>query len=194
MELYSDDELVRLVKNGNAAAFDRIIDRYYKMLFNFLLKMLNSREDAEDALQETFLRAAVGMEKYRMQGRFKSWLFTIANNLAVSKIRERGRRKIFFQFKSFQNEPDYSNPAENLPDESREPAKSAENRELAGLLDDAVLALPLEQRQVFLLRHVSELSFNEISESLNIPLNTALGRMHYAMKKLKKTLGDDVLP
>ena len=192
MAQYTDDELAGLIKNGNTAAFDCLIDRYYKGLFNFLLRMLANREDAEDALQETFLRAAAGMEKYRMEGKFKSWLFAIANNLAVSEIRQRKRRKLLSPFKSDRNDAGYVNPVDYLPDESYEPARAAENKELAGLLENAVSALPFEQRQVFVLRHAAELSFKEISEALNIPVNTALGRMHYAMKKLKNALGDDL--
>ncbi len=194
MERYTDDELVALIKNGNNAAFDCIIDRYYQALYNFLLRMLASREDAEDALQETFLRAAAGMEKYRMEGKFKSWLFTIANNLAVTKLRERKRRKLLFGFKSPRDEDSAVNPVDYLPDESYEPARTAENREFAGLLEGAVSSLPFDQRRVFILRHISGLSFREISEALNIPINTALGRMHYAMKKIKNVLGDDFQP
>jgi RNA polymerase sigma-70 factor, ECF subfamily len=192
MEQFTDDELLKLVKGGNGSAFDSIVDRYYKGLFNFLLRMLSNREDAEDALHDTFIKAASGLEKYRMEGKFKSWLYAIAGNSALSKIRERKRRKILSAFRRDSGD-ESANPVDLIPDESLAPAKGAEQRELSSLLESAVSSLPLLQKQVFLMRHASGLSFREISEALNIPVNTALGRMHYAVLKIRSSLGEKFL-
>ncbi len=186
MALQTDDELVRLARSGCAWAFDRIVERYHRPLFNFLLRMLKNREDAEDVLQEVFIRAAGGIKKYRPESRFKSWLFTIANNLAVSRLRKNKRRKILGFVRTGEQESEAENPVYSIPDETYEPGRAAERAELEAVIEKAVESLPPEQKQVFLLREYSGLSFREIAEILNIPLNTALGRMHYAYSKLRE--------
>ncbi len=188
MEHYSDDDLAALVKNGDSEAFDLIIERYYGRLFNFLLRILRNREDAEDALQSVFLKTAAAVKKYKGEGKFKSWIFTIASNEAISKIRERKKMKIMPGFSYSSEEEGNRNPVDYLPDVREDPAGTAERNEMAVLLEQAIDSLPFNQKQVFVMRHVSELSFKEISEALNIPLNTALGRMHYAVKKIEESL------
>ncbi len=193
MRDYSDDELAALVKDGSAEAFDLIIDRYYRMVFNYLLRLLANKEDAEDALQDVFFRAAGAMAKYRMEGKLKSWIFTIANNAAITKIRQRKRRRVVRGFMFGHAGGEEENPVDLIADESFEPAKTAANNEIRRLLEAAVDSLSFDQKQVFTLRHFSGLSFKEISKVLGVPLNTALGRMYYANKKLKKILGDELL-
>ncbi len=193
MRDYSDDELAALVKDGSAGAFDLIIDRYYRMVFNYLLRVLANREDAEDALQDVFIKVAGSMAKYRMEGKLKSWVFTIASNAAITKIRQRKRRRVFRGFIYGPEGGEEENPVDRIADESFEPAKTASNNEIRRILESAVDSLSFDQKQVFTLRHFSGLSFKEISELLGVSLNTALGRMYYANKNLRKILGDELL-
>lgn len=192
MEHLTDDELIRQIRNGNHGAFDLVVDRHYSGLFNFLLRMLANREDAEDALHDTFIKAAGALEKYRMEGKFKSWLFTIASNTAISRIRERKRLRLMPGTGGRENPERMAGPADLIADCGPGPAGAAESRELAGILESAVESLPPRQKEVFLMRHASGLSFSEISGALNIPLNTALGRMHYAVKKIREAMGDGI--
>ncbi len=187
MSNLNDDEIVRMVVDGNVGAFDLLVERYAKHLFNFIYRMVRNEHDAEDILQEVFMRVVKGLDKYRMEGKFKSWIFTIANRLAISKIRERSRKVVLFSDRDF-GSCDEANVIDMTPDESSEPGKLAENRELGEKIEAAIESLPLQQKQVFLMRHGTDLSFREISEILNIPLNTALGRMHYAIKNMRRKL------
>ncbi len=147
MRDYSDDELAALVKDGSAEAFDLIIDRYYRMVFNYLLRVLANREDAEDALQDVFFKAAGAMAKYRMEGKLKSWIFTIANNVAITKIRKRRRRRVVRGFMFGPEGGEEENPVDLIADESFEPAKTAANNEIKRLLESAVDSLAFDRKK-----------------------------------------------
>lgn len=167
------DELVRGLKAGQAVAFETLVRDYGDRIYRFARRLVGERF-AEDVTQEVFIRVHRSIDAYQPSGRFESWLFTIANNLCIDAVRRR--------------RPEEPLAVERFASGGQEPDQAAETNERRRALLRAVERLPVDQRQVFLLREEGGLTFKEIAEMVGCPLNTALGRMHYAMENLRKAL------
>ncbi len=170
----SDASLITAYAAGDATAFEELYMRYEGRLFGYILGMVGEREEAEDLFQETFHRILRSLGRYREQGSFRSWLFTVAGNLCRDHLRSRARRE--------RVDPELV-PVEAT---AADPERSLENKETMGKLSRLVSELPDEQREVVLLRTKSGLSFREIARLQGCPLSTALGRMHLAVKRMRK--------
>ena len=174
------DDLVAGLQAGNAEAFDRLVREYGDRIYRFVKRLVGERS-AEDLAQEVMIRVFRSIGSYRPTGRFESWLFTIANNLSIDQVRRK-------RPEAAMSELDEDLTAEKFVSRAPPPVASVEEGERKRALLKAVDRLPVEQKQVFLLREEGGLSFREISDMLGCPLNTALGRMHYAMENLRKSL------
>ncbi len=174
------DELIRGLQAGDAGAFERLVREYGDRIYRFARRLAGERW-AEDIAQEVLVRVFRSVGSYRPTGRFESWLFTIANNLAIDFLRKE-------RPETAMSEVDEGMTAERFVSETREPLEALEEAERRRALLKAVERLPLDQKQVFLLREEAGLSFREIAQIAGCPLNTALGRMHYAMEHLRKAL------
>ncbi len=172
------DELIQGLRAGEPEAFNRLVREFGDRMFRFV-KRLGGERWAEDLTQEVFIRVFRSAAQFRPGGRFEAWLFTIANNLVIDRRRKR-------------KEPSFSEVGDGVARSSvsrdQGPLELLETRERQQALLRAVEGLPFDQRQVFLLREEAGLSFKEIAELAGCPLNTALGRMHYAMEGLRKAL------
>jgi len=170
------EQLLRLVAEGDREALARLYDRTRTAVYGLALSYLRNGQDAEDVTQDTFVRAWDGAPGYRPKGKPMAWLLTIARNLALMKLRERGR-------------------IQELPQEGwnalaiDSPAVTAEDREV---LTAALRALGSEERRVVLLHAVTGLKHREIAQLLEVPLPTVLSRYHRGLRKLRTKLeGDD---
>ena len=181
-----DAALMRAFQDGRAEAMDRLVARHGASLMGYLAAMTDP-EAARDLWQDAWLRVIRNPGGFR-EGVFRAWLFTIARNLVIDRHRRRG--------------PDASldapiagmdglTLADCIPASMRTPADERELDDLRERAASCVRALPPDQREVFLWRVQTEMSFAEIAARLRVPLNTALGRMHYAVAKLRKMLEEN---
>ncbi len=170
-------QLILRSKQGDASAFGALIKDYRKQLFSYLLKLCNNRTTAEDLFQDTLIRVWSGLPNYNEQNRFSSWLFSIAHNTAMDSYRRKKVRSRVIHTDELPESTDFANPQ-----------KDVERKEAREILLEAVDALSDKQKQVFLLRQHGELSFREIAELTEQPLNTVLSHMHYSVKKIRKIL------
>ncbi len=175
----TDERLMLRFQGGDVRAFEELVRRHRTPLFSFLLRLTGDRGRAEDLCQETFLRvvrAAAGWEK---RAAFRSWLYAVARNQAVDAARRQALRR---------TEPldDPARAAE--PSDDPAPDRGAEAALLRPKLEAALAALPLEQREVFLLREHAGLRFHEIAEATGVPENTVKSRMRYALEALRARL------
>ena len=175
-----DEELIELLRDGSPAAGEVLVKRYYQPLMRYLLRISGGEHLAEELHQQTWLSVLGHLDKFDKQsasGGFKAWLFRIATNKANDYWRSSGREK---------------NAKEGLKLVTDDVAPHAGHRiegtEQEQKLHRAISRLPEAQRQVLMLRYYSNLKFVEIAELLGCPLNTALGRMHKAMIKLKQLM------
>jgi RNA polymerase sigma-70 factor (ECF subfamily) len=175
----SDEELMRRFQAGQGEAFPVLVQRHRARVFAFVLRLTQERSRAEDVLQETWLRVVRGAAAYQPTAKFTTWVYTIARNAwADSARRERHRA----------TEPLDEEPPDGGAPWS-DPERGAGSAELRPLLEAAVAALPLEQREVFLLRELAGIPFAEIARMTGAPEPTVKSRMRYALAALQKHLG-----
>jgi RNA polymerase sigma-70 factor (ECF subfamily) len=182
----TDEELLAAYQQGDPGAFESLLRRHRAPLFTFLLRMLGDREKAEDLAQETFLRIVKGAHAWERRARFQTWLYTIARNLCV----DQSRRDRFRRADSLDAEgPDGESPlVQSVRGSGLDPERGAASAQIRPLLQKALLALPAEQREVFVLREQAGVPFREIAEMIGVNENTVKSRMRYALESLRKSL------
>ena len=191
MEKYTkltDDQLVALYQEGEYKAFDELLARSQDRVYQYLYFMLNDEDAANDAFQDTFVRAIMALRegRYRQNGQFLPWLLRVARNLVIDRFRgDKAHRTTPLEMEDAQGESTinvlntaaYSEPDVEMATiltESAEDVKMMINR------------LPEEQREVVIMRFYQELSFKEIADLTDVSINTALGRMRYALSNLRR--------
>lgn len=184
MDAAALDELLRRARRRDPEALSRLVEVYSPRVFGLLYRLLGDRDTAEDLMQETFLRVVRVIGDYEHVGKFESWLFRIAANLARDRARQHGRRG---ESASLDEHADRFAATAGTSD----PAAAAVRAELDRRLEAALAGLSDADREIILLRHYSELPFREIAELLGIPLGTALARAHRALQRLRAELGGE---
>jgi RNA polymerase sigma-70 factor (ECF subfamily) len=183
------DELLDRAQRGDADALGSLVGRYSRRVFGLLYRLTGSRDVAEDLMQETFLRLVRTIGRYEHVGRFESWLFRIAANLARDRARQFGRRGEMAPLAVTSDE--CYGVGEPMGQGGDDPREAVETREDAKRLAASIDRLSDAEREVILLRHYSELPFREIAALLGIPLGTALARAHRALNRLRDDLADE---
>ncbi len=177
-----DRDIVRRVRQGEREAFSILVEKYKKPILNLIYRYTGQREQAEDLAQEVFLRAFRGLDGFRGNSRFFTWLYRIAVNLSL-RHRERGS-KFFFSSLDQKRE----DMGETLRDEAPEPQDYLEQDELRRVVKEAVSSLPDDQRQVVILYRYENMKYDQIAEVLDISLSAVKSRLHRARRSLKKAL------
>ncbi|MEK7671243.1 MAG: sigma-70 family RNA polymerase sigma factor [Bacteroidota bacterium] len=181
----SDADLLQAYRDGDARAFEQLLRRYEKPLFTFIARMVADRDEAEDVYQDTLSRVVEKIQSYDERGKFGSWLFGIAHHLCVDRSRRKARWKFIL---SDEVTGEKFCVDEKLKDPTPLPDTLVEQKELSEMITEALQRLSSGQREVFLLRQHSDLSFREIAGMLNRPLNTVLGQMHGAVISIRALL------
>lgn len=179
----NEEELIESSRNGDREAMEKLIQPYEDMIFRFLVSRLNNPHDAADLTQNTFIKALRGLPKYRHEGNFKAWLFQIARNESLNFINKRNR------FSTATVDDEGVSRFENEVDETTLPAdrQIAEDERKQGIRD-CIAELPENEREVVSLRLDQDITFREIADLTMAPLNTVLGRMRNASRRLRDCL------
>ena len=177
-------------KSGDARAFSTLVGRHRLAVYNFILRYTGHKQRAEDLLQETWLKVVRGSGEYQPKAKFTTWVYTIARNLCVDSARKESYRQAdSLDAPAQAHEADGPSMGESVADISAQnPDRGAYNAALRPKLEKALRALPDEQREVFLLREYSGVSFKDIAEVTGVNENTVKSRMRYALEGLKKQL------
>ena len=177
----TDEQLVELYSKGENAAFDELLSRYQSKLFTYIAFIVRNEVLAEDIFQETFVKAITTIKqgRYAESGRFGAWLTRIAHNLIVDSFRH---DKGDFIVSNDESEVDLFNNAE-LCEENIE--TSIVNSQVLSDVRRLIGALPEVQREVVFMRYYQNLSFREIADATGVSINTALGRMRYAIINMR---------
>jgi len=187
MQLQSicDQELIQLYLDGNERAFEELLQRHKSKIYTTIYMFVKDEHQAEDIFQEVFIKIIDTLRKgrYNHEGKFVQWAVRIAYNLCVDNFRRAKRRSIFNSTERFDIFDVLS-----VSEDSHEQAiiKSQSHEKLRKLID----ALPPEQREVIILRHYADMSFKEISQVTRVSINTALGRMRYALINIRRNLSE----
>ncbi len=176
----TDKELAVLIRSGDITAFDKIYKRYSNRLYVFVFGILKSQKDAEDIIQEVFIKVWDKRDKINEYLSFQSYLFTIAHNTTINIIRKKLKEtELVSQIKSLQN------PAEKSSNETE-----IEYKELKERLKNTINKLPQRQQQVYSLSRNEELSYKEIADKLDISVNTVENHMVKALKFVRENMSN----
>jgi len=179
---YTDEELIFRFQEGDEYAYLELVNRYRDRLMNFAYRFLGNEEDAEDIVQDTFVKLYTHRHFYRNIARFSTWIYTITANLAKTELRKRKRRKVSYLSQMGTEEKDFDLPTEDTTDDY------TEGRFTESHIQDAIQKLPLHFRTAVILRDIQELSYEEISNILNVPLGTVKSRINRARLQLQEEL------
>jgi RNA polymerase sigma-70 factor (ECF subfamily) len=189
--LLSDEDLMVRYRDGNDDAFEMLYRKYEKPLFSFIYRILLSTKDAEDLCQETFLRVVKQKMKYRVSGKFKTWIYQIALNLCRDRLRRR-KLRIHRSIDDYLTSHEINkNDSENSSsDPAPDQIDSIEKNELRILIQGALAKLPEKQRTVIILKEYNALKFSEISDIMKSPVGTIKSLNHRGREKLKLILSN----
>lgn len=196
MQNKEDAELVSLARQGNFEAFDALVNRHEKRLYIHAMKILQNREDAEDVVQSSFIKAMEHLDQFRGEASFATWVTRIATNTALKSLRKRsGLKSVSLNEITEENEEGFIPHPEYIADWRGDPSKIVEGRELQGILDEAIEKLPEKQRLVFVLRDVIGMSIGETRDALGVSaanVKVRLLRARLALReKLTRRFGDE---
>lgn len=184
----SDETLMLRYRDGDVGAFEILLSRHERGVYNFILRSVGSRPVAEELLQETFMRVIRSAPSYERQAKFTTWLYTIARNLCVDRSRRQKHRDAQSLDQPLSAEEGSATLLDLLPAGGAGSEQQAVRGELRERLEAAIARLSEEQREIFLLRQIRDLPFKEIAEIVGVSENTAKSRMRYALEKLKAEL------
>ena len=181
----TDEELIARFQNGDNYAFDLLVKRYKDPLMNFIFRFVGEKNEAEDIVQETFLRLFKNKHYYKEIAKFSTWIYTIAGNLAKTELRKRKRRKLFSISHYMATEKDY-----DIPDSTTSPESDTNTIITDKIIQSAIDKLSPKFKQVIILRDIQGFSYEEIADIVNIPLGTVKSRVNRARLKLQEDLKD----
>ena len=179
----SDAEIVAMVIEGADGAFEELVHRYTTLIYNFAYRLTSSTDFAEDITQDTFIKVWKNINKYNQSYSFKAWIFTIARNTTTDLL----RKKKSILFSNLDNED--SSPFEStIADDAELPSEALMKLEDSEYLNSVLKKLPLNYQSVILLRYQNDMTFEEIGEVMNKPLNTVKSWHRRGILKLRDIL------
>lgn len=184
-----DLELVDRWRAGDAGAFETLVRRHQRRIFGLLVRMLGSREEAEDAAQDTFLNLHRHGHRFRREARFSTFLYRVAMNAALNRRRSLGRRRSHMEALAREQAGGSA-----VPDQPRGPEDATLGGELRDRVQRELQTLPESLRAPLVLFDIEGLSYGEIAEVLQVAEGTVKSRIHRARKALRERLGDLVAP
>jgi RNA polymerase sigma-70 factor (ECF subfamily) len=184
-----DADVVALAQAGREPAFRELIRRYERPVFSLIFRMIRDRELAEDLAQDTFIKVLNHIDRYRPEFKLSSWLFKIANNVAIDQLRRRELDTLSLDgAPNARTRDEVEATALQAVDRTETPLAELESRELGSHIEQAIAKLRPEYRACILLRHVEGRSYEEIAESLDLPLGTVKTYIHRARHELREFL------
>ena len=183
----TDEDLIERFQQGEVASFNELVNRYKDPLFNYVSRMLKDPVYAEDIVQETFVRVYRNKDRYQKIAKFSTWIYTIAINLTKTEIRRQNLRRFY----SISQQNDEGKTFE-LPDHKVNIEKGTEDTIIGEHIREAIDKLPKTFREVIILRDIQELSYEEISKIVGVPLGTIKSRVNRGRNRLQKLLKDVV--
>ena len=184
-----DADVVALAQQGRETAFRELIRRYERPVFSLIFRMVRDRETAEDLAQEAFIKVLNHIDRYRPEFKLSSWLFKIANNVAIDYLRKRQLPTI-----SIDGSPMAASAAEveatsfDVSARGESALEEMESKELGSAIERAIAKLRPEYRSCIMLRHVEGRSYEEIAATLDLPLGTVKTYIHRARHELREAL------
>ena len=183
--VYTDEQLIARFQSGDERAYIELVNRFRDRLINFVYPFLGDFEQAEDVVQDTMLKLYEKKHYYREIAKFSTWIYTIARNLANTELRKKKRRKTTYISRMTREERQYEIPAVQ-PDLNQ----NIQNEFIRERINEAIKELPEHFKTVIILRDIQELSYDDISNIVGVPLGTVKSRINRARLQLQAELQD----
>ena len=181
--IYSDEQLMLLFQGGNENAYIELVNRYKDKLINFIFNYLGDIESSEDVVQETMIKLYQKKHYYKEIAKFSTWLYTIAKNLANTELRKRKQRKTTLLSQFSKDDKTY-----DLPSNEKEVGQELQTEIVSKIIRDAVDQLSEKFKTVITLRDIQQLSYEDISEIIDVPIGTVKSRINRARLQLQVEL------
>lgn len=189
MDTFSSEVwLIERAQQQDESAFDQIVELYADKLYNYIVRMLGNSQDAEDVLQEVFLRAYQGLPQFDGRASLSTWLFRIATNLCIDHYRAQERRvKTVSIYRECADDSEDKNEEWEFPDtQTPDPMQAVLDKELQEVIERAVQELSPKLKTILLMYDVEGLSYEEIAQALGIKMGTVKSRLHLARTEIRK--------
>lgn len=180
----TDEELIAAFQKDVTPAFNELVARYKDPLTNFVFRFVGDRDDCDDIVQEAFVRVYRNKHAYKPIAKFSTWIYTIATNLAKSRLRQRKLRNMFSIGDGGED------ALSDIPDEQARPDRTTDSSLAAGRIQKALDALPVKFREVVVMRDIQELSYEEIAAVTGLNIGTVKSRINRARSQLQEMLKD----
>ena len=181
-----DSDLVQEYLSGSEIALEKLINKHQARIFNFINSKVQDRDTAEDIFQDTFIKVIRTLKggQYNEEGKFLPWIMRIAHNLVIDFFRKNNRMP---KVKNTEEFDIFRFISDNSPNAEHSMVQDQVVKDLQKLIQE----LPEDQKQVLIMRLYRDMSFKEIAENTNVSINTALGRMRYAIINLRKLIDEN---
>ena len=183
----TDEELIAMFQRGNGHAFDLLVKRFKNPLMNYVYRYLNDNDECDDVVQETFIRVYRNKNYYKPVAKFSTWIYTIACNLAKTRLSQRQKLNIFSFLKSNKHEEEYE-----VADAGYNLDAITDSILLDKIIQKALDKIPNHYREAVILRDIQELSYEEIADVLKTNVGTVKSRINRGREQLKKILERDI--
>ncbi|MCR8657722.1 RNA polymerase sigma factor SigW [Paenibacillus endoradicis] len=180
-----ESQLVKLALKGDQAAFAELVELYQEKLYHMAYRMLNNRQEAEDVVQDTFLRVYNNLERYDTTMKFSTWIYRIATNLSIDRLR---KRKPVYSLDAESSDYEGLDGYSMIPSDNRTPESELLISETQQIIHQAIDTLPPKYKSVMILRYIHELSLQEVGDILDMPVTTIKTRVHRGREFLRKKL------
>ena len=181
----SDEQLIKQALTGDQRAYRELLNRHSQSIYHVIFKIVRNPDESADLVQETFMKAFGSLATYRFEYRFSTWLYKIAANNAIDFLRKKRIEALSL------DKPIQTKDGEvgfEVPDWSQNPEENLYRRRREITIQDAISSLPAKYREVIVLRHQQDKSYEEIAEQLGLPVGTVKARIFRARELLKKKL------
>jgi RNA polymerase sigma-70 factor (ECF subfamily) len=179
----ADSDLIERAVAGQSDCFDELVRRYNRPIASFIFRMIGNRETALDLTQEVFIKVYGSLERYKPEFKFSTWIYKIASNTAIDHLRKSAVSTAPLYLVN--DDEEFELP---IPSRSPSPERALERRERAAQIEEVISQLPPRYRELIVLRHVSELGYEEIAEVTGLPLGTVKNRIFRAREAMRKHL------
>ncbi|WP_342563170.1 RNA polymerase sigma factor SigW [Paenibacillus sp. FSL R7-0345] len=181
-----EGRLTKLALKGDQRAFAELVELYKDKIYHLAYRMLNNRHEAEDIVQETFLRVYRNLDRYDDKQKFSTWIYRIGTNLCIDRLR---KRKPTYSLDAEMNDQEGIDGYSMIPSTNVTPETELLLSETQRVIYEAIDSLPVKYRSVMILRYLQDLSLQEISDVLDMPVTTIKTRVHRGREFLRKKLG-----
>ncbi|MCB0727426.1 MAG: sigma-70 family RNA polymerase sigma factor [Ignavibacteriae bacterium] len=184
-----DIALIDEALSGKQSSYEKLMKKYYQMIYNLVYRMISKKEDVEDLTQEAFIKAFNSLQNFDKQFAFSTWLFKIATNNAIDYLR---KKKLYTFSIDKEIQADDSDYKFEIPDHENKPDKHILDDQLKQIINEAIETLPPKYKSVIVLRHKEEKEYEEIAKELKIPLGTVKAHIFRGRELLNKYLKDKI--